>query len=128
MALLRDWRAVWVAWIILRVCTAVYSQTPHPLTTAEAGKHVGENATVCGLVASAHFAATSRGRPTFLNLDEPYPRQIFTVLIWGSERFRFGTPERAYSNKHVCVTGTIASYRGIPEIVANAPSQIRIVK
>ena len=126
MVLLRSRRVVWAAWIILCACTPVYSQSTHSLTAAEAAKHVGKTSTVCGLVASAHFAATSRGRPTFLNLDEPYPRQIFTVLIWGSDRFRFGIPEKTYSNKRICVTGAIASYRGTPEIIANAPSQIRV--
>jgi hypothetical protein len=29
----------------------------------------------------------------FLNLDQPYPREVFTVLIWGSDRAKFGTPE-----------------------------------
>ena len=42
--------------------------------------------TVCGIVASAHYAASSKGQPTFVNLDKPYPNQIFTVLIWGSDR------------------------------------------
>ena len=53
------------------------------LTPMEAAKHVGENATVCGVVASVHTVSSSKGSPTFVNLDKPYPNQIFTVLIWG---------------------------------------------
>jgi hypothetical protein len=26
------------------------------------------------------------------NLDEPYPRETFTILIWGSDREKFGAP------------------------------------
>ncbi len=63
---------------------------------------------------------------TFAYGSGGYPRQICTVLIWGSDRFRFGIPEKTYSNKRICVTGAIASYRGTPEIIANAPSQIRV--
>ncbi len=48
-------------------------QEAKTLTAKEAAEHVGEVATVCGKVASATYAARSRGRPTFLNLDEPYP-------------------------------------------------------
>jgi hypothetical protein len=44
------------------------------LTSAEASRHTGEAATVCGAVASATYAARSRGGPTFLNLDKPYPQ------------------------------------------------------
>jgi hypothetical protein len=64
------------------------------ITAAEAKDHVGETRTVCGKVASTHFAAKSKGQPTFLNLDEPYPKEVFTILIWGTDRAKFGTPLR----------------------------------
>lgn len=96
------------------------------LTAAEAKDHIGETATVCGSVVSTRYAASTKGQPTFLNLDKPYPSQIFTVLIWGSNRSRFGTPEADYKGKNVCVTGKITEYRGTPEIVADHPQQIRV--
>lgn len=37
---------------------------------------------MCGVVASTKHVSTSKGRPTFLNLDKPYPDQPFTVVIW----------------------------------------------
>ena len=90
------------------------------LSASEAAQHVGESATVCGIVASEHFAANSKGQPTFINLDKPYPRQIFTILIWGSDRSAFGQiPEK------LCVTGEISLYRGVPEIIARTPGQIK---
>src|SRR5437667_4480049 len=95
------------------------------ISPAEAAKYVGKAATVCGQVASATYAARSRGRPTFLNLDRPYPNQVFTALIWGENRGKFPTPpEKAYSGKKICVTGTISSYRGQPQIVVRDPGQI----
>ena len=109
------------AWSIL------YAQAGR-LTSAEAKNHIAERATVCGNVVSAHYAARTKGNPTFLNLDEPYPKQIFTILIWGSDRAKFGDPENKYANKKVCVTGTIKDYRGVPEVVAEQPSQIEIQK
>jgi hypothetical protein len=110
--------------LVVAVGTALCAQAANTITAAEASKHVGETATVCGVVVSAHFAATSRGRPTFLNLDEPYPRQIFTIVIWGSDRGKFGASETAYKGKRICVTGGIDSYRGVPQIVAHDPAQI----
>ena len=95
------------------------------VSAAEAKNHIGERATVCGEVASVHYAARSRGNPTFINLDKPYPNQIFTVLIWGSDRPKFGDPEEAYRSKHICVTGKISDYKGVPEIVAREPEQIK---
>jgi DNA/RNA endonuclease YhcR with UshA esterase domain len=94
------------------------------ITTAEAKDHVGETQTVCGKVVSTHYAVKSKGEPTFLNLDEPYPKEVFTILIWGSDRAKLGTPETKYKDTRVCVTGKITSYRGKPEVVATEPSQI----
>jgi len=95
------------------------------LSATEAKDHVGETATVCGSVVSTRYAASTKGQPTFLNLDQPYPNQIFTVLIWGSNRSKFGTPESDYKGKRVCVNGRITEYRGVPQIVADDPKQIK---
>lgn len=92
---------------------------------AQAKNHLGETATVCGKVVSAHYAASSRGRPTFLNLDEPYPHQVFTIVIWGADRAKFDKPEETDEGKSICVTGRIKDYRGVPEVVASEPSQIK---
>jgi hypothetical protein len=101
-------------------------QAENSLTTAQAKEHMGQSATVCGDVVSTRYASKSRGNPTFINLDKPYPNQIFTVLIWGSDRPKFGNPEEKYGSKHICVTGRITEYRGVPEVAAYDPSQVRI--
>ena len=98
---------------------------PAPLSTADAKAHVGEQATVCGVVKSARWASTSNRRPTFLNLDEAYPKQLFTVVIFEENRSRFTPPpETQFDKKRICVSGKIEDFRGTPEIVVSAPSQI----
>ena len=94
------------------------------ITAAEAKDHVGEIRTVCGKAVSTHYASGSKGQPTFLNLDEAYPKEVFTILIWGSDRAKFGSPETKYKDAKVCVTGKITSRREKPEITATEPSQI----
>jgi hypothetical protein len=101
--------------LLLAISTAAQTSK---ITAAEAKDHVGETRTVCGRVASTHFASKSKGEPTFLNLDEPYPKEVFTILIWGSDRAKFGTPETKYKDAKVCVTGKITSHREKPEIIA----------
>jgi hypothetical protein len=105
----------------------VYGQAKQ-LTAAEAKDHVGERATVCGQVVSTRYADRSKGQPTFLNLDKPYPSEIFTILIWGEDRPKFDAPESKYRDASVCVTGKVSSYGGIPEIVATEPDQIVVQK
>jgi hypothetical protein len=113
---------VFVTFCLLAV-PGIHAQTKK-LTTAEAKDHIGDRATVCGKVVSTHYAKSSKGEPTFLNLDEPYPKELFTILIWGSDREKFGVPEAKYRDARVCVTGKITSYRGTTEIVASEPGQI----
>jgi DNA/RNA endonuclease YhcR with UshA esterase domain len=98
------------------------------IAAAEAKNHIGESATVCGKVVSSRYADRSKGAPTFLNLDEPFPKQIFTIVVWGDNRPKFGEPENKYTDKRICVTGKITSYRGSPEIVATDPKDIEIQK
>lgn len=101
-------------------------QAQKKLTASEAKEHFGETATVCGDVVSTRYASSSKGQPTFLNFDKPYPNQIFTVVIWGSNRSKFKIPEEDYKDKKICVTGKISAYDGLPEIIADDPKQIRI--
>jgi DNA/RNA endonuclease YhcR with UshA esterase domain len=96
------------------------------VSASEAKDHIGEVATVCGEVVGTHYAASTKGQPTFLNLDKPYPNPVFTVLIWGSNRSKFGTPDNDYKGKRICATGKITEYRGGPEIVAENPGQIKL--
>jgi len=104
---------------------SVFAQTKR-LTASEAKDHLGEVATVCGTVASARYADRTNGHPTFLNLDEPYPHQTFTILIWGNDRVKFGTPETKYRNKRICVTGLIRNYRDAPEMTISNPTSLQL--
>lgn len=112
--------------MLLGVILLSPAQAQKKITPSEAKEHYGENATVCGEVVSARYAESSKGQPTFLNLDKPFPNQVFTIVIWGSNRSRFGKPEDDFKDKKVCVTGKITAYAGLPEIVADDPKQIRI--
>ncbi|SRR6266567_6580728 len=111
---------------VVAVLSAALVHAQNSISSAEAKDHVGEIATVCGDVVSTHYAARSRGNPTFINLDKPYPNQIFTIVIWGSDRPKFGDPEETYRGKQICATGEISVYRGVAEMIAHEPSQIRI--
>jgi hypothetical protein len=84
--------------VALAVLLSLVALAQKRLVAAEAKDHFGESATVCGEVAGTRYVASSKGQSTFLNLDKPYPNQIFTVVIWGDNRSKFGTPESGYSS------------------------------
>ena len=103
------------------------STTVKGIPSAESQQHVGEKATVCGLVASARYVELSNGGRSYLNFDRPYPNQTFAVVIEGPNRARFiSPPEVLFNGRTVCVTGLIVNYRGKPQIVVENPSQIVI--
>jgi hypothetical protein len=113
----------------LIAAAAVFGLWALPTSTAtlapgDAVSHIGETATVCGVVASAKFAANSRSQPTFLDFDRPYPNPVFTAVIFGSDRSKFGTPEMTLRGKRICVTGIISLYRGKAEVILRDPSQL----
>jgi DNA/RNA endonuclease YhcR with UshA esterase domain len=110
----------------LAIIFAYYQDTIAP---EDASKSISQQNTVCGTVVSAHYATRRKGQPTLINFDESCPDQLFTVLIWGSDRGKFEKPpERLYSGKEICVTGMVQSYDGRPGIVVKDPSQIKFVK
>ena len=101
-----------------------FSANGADLRPEDAASHLGETATVCGVVASAKFETHARSQPTLLDLGKPYPHAVFTAVIYGDHRSKFGTPETSLHGKHVCVTGQISDYHGKPEIVLTDPSQL----
>src|SRR3977135_2721409 len=99
----------WLRLLITSTTLVVWAVGARAATFApeEAAKHVGETVTICGLVASAKYAGQARGRPTFLDFGKPYPNAIFTALILGSDRAKFGTPETGVQGKQGRATGEL---------------------
>lgn len=85
---------------------------------------MGETAEVCGLVTGVHQSMRGKGKPTFINLDKPYPNQDFTLMIWADRKEAFGDLSRL-SGKQVCAFGIIKRYRGTLEIILNVPSDLK---
>ena len=115
------------SWRMLAVACFLLSFAPLPakaqsITAADAKNHIGEQATVCGKVAGERTATNSRGEPTFINLDSAYPNQVFTILVWGDDRKNVG--ELPHIGSHLCATGLIKDYRGVPEIVVSSSGQL----
>jgi hypothetical protein len=66
-------------------------------------------------------------RPRFLNVELDYPNPWrLTVVIWIQDRSRFGTPQRRYLGKTICVRGLVEAYGGVAEIEASSPGQIAL--
>ena len=117
MRTLRNFNALMFS--LLMALSPALAQT---ITAADAKNHIGDQATVCGTVVGEKTATSSRGEPTFINLDAAYPNQIFTILVWGDDRKNVGELPRVGSR--VCASGVIQNYKGGPEIVVRSSGQL----
>jgi DNA/RNA endonuclease YhcR with UshA esterase domain len=102
------------------VAALVVAQRPVACTAAEAGKHVGEIATITDKVNGVH--QSGRGN-IFLNLGGKNPNQVVTVFVPASSAAEFSNPQQ-YDGKTVAVSGKIELYHGKPEIIVTNVSQI----
>ncbi len=101
----------------------------------EAGSYIGQYLVVEGKVVNSYYASDTKSRLTFLDFHKPY-ENYFKCIIWGSDRDKFlkefqPNPESYFLKKKVQVTGLIKEYparSGIPEMVLNEPSQIKMVE
>lgn len=95
---------------------------------SEASRFVGTSRAVVGTVAGTKHDASKQGRPTFLDIDYPYPNNVLTVVIFDNDRKKFpAPPETLFSGKRIRVTGLIKEYKGKPEVVVSQPNQIEIL-
>ncbi len=89
--------------------------------------HHGRIVTVCGKVAGTQYAEKIKGQPALLHLEKPYPKHVFTIVIWGADRGKFEKPpEEFYRGKDVCVTGLVVEHNGKPQIVVRNPSRLNV--
>lgn len=111
--------------------TPIQQATPTPvvkgaqvISAQEAWSHVGEIKTVEYYVANPY--QSSKGN-VFLNEKRDY-KTGFTTVIFANSAGRFGNPISLYGYKTIRTTGLIKMYQGHPEIIADDPSQVEIVK
>jgi hypothetical protein len=103
------------------------SSAKSTITAEEAANHIGEAITVCGKVYGGKYLDRSNGKPTMLNIGAAYPKNPFTIVIFGDDRGAFSyAPEQYLDNKNICVTGLIKLYNGKPEIIVAKESQIEV--
>jgi hypothetical protein len=100
---------------------------PGSVLSTRAGQVAGKQATIAIARVEASYQPNVRGQPTFLN-DAPYPNHVFTALIWGSDRRAFQPPLTSWQGKALCVTGLVELYQQRPQIVVNAPGQLRAAR
>lgn len=94
--------------------------------TQQAASKVGTTVSIVGKVVSAKFIPISQS--TFLNLDQTFPNQTFTIMIWKDGRQNFSyQPEKELEGKYIVVTGKVElDMNGVPGVTVSREEQIVI--
>lgn len=94
--------------------------------TQQAASKVGRTVSIVGKVVSTKFIPKSQS--TFLNLDQSFPNQIFSVMIWKDGRLNFSyQPEKELDGKYIVVTGKVElDKNGVPGITVTKEEQIEV--
>jgi endonuclease G len=94
--------------------------------TEQALSKVGTSCYIVGKVVSAKFSAKSEA--TFINLDQSFPKQIFSVVIWKDGRKNFSyKPEVDLMGKYIAVKGRVElDKNGVPSITVAHEEHIQL--
>jgi endonuclease G len=94
--------------------------------TQQAVSKVGSTVSIVGKVVSTKFIPKSQS--TFLNLDQSFPNQVFSIMIWRDGRRNFSyLPEKELDGKYIVVTGKVElDKNGIPLITVTREEQIEV--
>ncbi len=112
-----------LAWIVSLVVLVSTPTLAAVISPTEAASHVGEHATVEGVVSEVHTARS--GKATFIDMGGRYPNNAFTAVIFERSMSAVGDVS-GLEGKTGDVSGTITLYRGKPEIIVTARDQIGV--
>jgi hypothetical protein len=116
-------RALFIVFFVA-IGSVCYSQVEIK-SASELKDHIGDSVKYCGKVATARLMDRMMNAPAFLNIDNPYPNQTFTVVIWAADRKNFSEkPEKFYLNKNVCIYGKLDKFKEQIQIVVHSEEQL----
>ncbi len=110
--------------IALILLTASMTLAQKKYAAAQAGKHVGQYATVVGKIYQVY---QSRRGTIFFDIGGRYPNNTFAGVIFAKEAGNFKKVDQ-YKGKTVEITGKIQTYQGTAEIILSKPGQLKVEK
>lgn len=94
---------------------------------SHAREFIDSEQTVVGKVVQVSRATKANGRPTYINFDQPFPNHSFSAVIFEDTLKTLSySPEIAFKDRVVSVTGRIEVYMGKPQIKVRKAEQIRL--
>jgi hypothetical protein len=108
---------------LLCIYTSAFAQKKVSIDSVK--NYLGQQVTVCSKV----FGVKALEKITFINVGAAFPNAPLTLVIRAKDYANFTElPEKRYANKQICVTGTIADFKGKLQIMVTKPSDIVVEK
>jgi len=117
--------ALLAALAVTPALTVTKALAADPIPATQATQHVGETATVVGVLNGYRFRGPKR--PSYLNIDGEYPNNAFTAVIFAGDAGKFPNM-KPLLGKTLAITGTIELHDGKPEIVLKDISQVQVAQ
>ncbi len=111
---------------VLSLSGAVQAQQEDIVRAHQAIEHAGEYAMVCGVIAGARYSKDSKGAPTYLNFDKPFPDHAFSAIIFGKNRRNFSLAPETLVGYKACVYGKVRVYKGKAQIELVKADQLSV--
>ena len=87
-------------------------------------KYVGKKVTICSHV----YGIKTTDKVSFINVGANYPNSPLTIVIFEKDKIKFlESIDDLYTDKNICIHGTIVEYNGKAEIVIDRPEEIIIL-
>lgn len=96
------------------------ADAPVSVDVNDVGKNIGRYATVCARVYGHKMLDDIK----LVNLGAAYPNSPMTVVLKGRALKKW----KRIDGRRICVTGTIISYKGTPEIIITDPAMLQLAK
>ena len=85
------------------------------------GAHIGDSAIVCTRV----YGIKTTDKVTFINMGAPFPNAPLTVVVFAKDLPALKDKlDTLITDKQVCVTGKLITYRGKTEIIVSRTEDI----
>lgn len=104
---------------------SIHAEAQTEIKPQDAAKHMNDSVRVCDVILEGKYLNEAKDAPTQLYMGSTQPDPMLTIVIPKEVKLRFKyDPEKKLVNKHVCVTGKIASFEGRPAIYVYSENNI----
>ncbi len=101
--------------ICFYLCLSLVIAQDNAILAKDARDHVGKTVWVTCEVKGCREAREA-GKPNFINVGEPYPNHIFTIVVIGDFKAKYGIDLASLKGKTVLVQGKVEIFKDIPQI------------